>query len=198
MLDLLLAVAVSTSGGTDALDRLAGALRGAAAWQARFVQRYVPEGLQTGTTEGGTLTLVAPSSLRFDYAGASPRTFATDGTVARLVDQRAGTCDAVRLDAGTWARLPLAAVLDPGAARRAFLVDSSGATLHLVPRDPTPELAELTVTLGPDSLPSEVTVRDSSANLNTFTLSGWRAVRKPPAKSFTPALPGSPPCEPEQ
>jgi hypothetical protein len=198
MLGLLLTFALSPSGSTDALDRLAAALHGAAAWQALFVQRYVPEGLQTGTTEAGTLTLVAPASLRFDYSGGSPRSFATDGAIARLVDQRAGTCEAVRLDAGTWARLPLAVVLDPAAARRAFVVDARAATVRLVPRVPAPELAELTVTLGPDSLPSEVTVRDSSANLNTFALSGWQAVRKPPEAFFAPALPGARPCEPEQ
>ena len=66
------------------------------------------------------------------------------------------------------------------------------------PREPTPELAELTVTLGPDSLPAEVAVTDANANVNRFALSAWRSAGRPAAGAFSPALPGAAPCEPEQ
>jgi outer membrane lipoprotein-sorting protein len=182
----------------DGLDRLAAALRSAAAWQADFVQVYTPEGFTEGTTDRGRLTLVPPARLRFDYASGSPRVFATDGSVGRFVDPAAGSCDAVRLDAGTWSRLPLAALLDPEAARRVFAVLSQGATLRLVPREPSPELSEITVSLDASAMPRSVTVRDVSGNANSFTFSHWRPATAPPPAFFEPALPGSPPCPPRE
>jgi outer membrane lipoprotein-sorting protein len=197
MTALLLALALAAD-PPDGLDRLAAALRAARAWQADFVQLYTPEGFEDGTTDRGRLTVAPPTSLRFDYTSGSPRVFAADGGIGRLVDQAAGTCDAVRLDGGTWGRLPLAAVLDPGATRRAFVVEGSGATLRLVPREPSPELAEVTVTLDQGNLPHTVTVRDASGNRNQFTFTGWRPVPLPAAAFFQPTLAGSRPCQPEQ
>jgi outer membrane lipoprotein-sorting protein len=194
----LLALALAAASGQDNLDRLAEVLRSAPAWSASFTQVYTPEGFTEGTTEHGTLTLAPPARLRFDYTTASPRAFATDGRVARLVDAAAGSCDAVRLDAGTWGRLPLAALLDPPAARAAFAVESRDATLRLVPRKPAPDLAEITVRLDARGLPDEVTVLDGSGTRNTFTFSGWHAVAEPPPSFFLPALPGKAPCTPEE
>ncbi|MGD1148290.1 MAG: outer membrane lipoprotein carrier protein LolA [Thermoanaerobaculaceae bacterium] len=197
MVHLLLLLALPAPPAQDALDRLAAALRGAAAWQAGFVQKYTPEGFETGTTERGTLILSPPSEIRFDYTSGAPRVFASDGSVGRLVDPAAGSCEAIRLDAGAWGRLPLAVALDPAASRRAFVVDSSGRTLRLVPKDPTPELAEITIDLGEDGLPTDLTVRDGSGNRNEFVFSGWRSRAAPPSSIFRPSLPGSPPCAPE-
>jgi len=131
MLTTLVLLVLSANPAPDALDRLAGALRASRGWRAAFAQEYIPEGFDTGTTERGTVTLAPPACLRFDYTSGAARIFATDGSVGRLVDPGAGTCDAVRLDAGVWARLPLSAVLDPGAARRAFVVEANGAAIRL-------------------------------------------------------------------
>jgi outer membrane lipoprotein-sorting protein len=198
MLATLLLLVLAANPAPDALDRLAAAVRASKGWRAAFAQEYVPEGFDTGTTEQGTLTLAPPACLRFDYTSGAARIFATDGAVGRLVDPGAGTCDAVRLDAGVWARLPLSAVLDPGAARRAFVVETSGGTIRLIPREPTPDLAQVTVTIGPDDLPREVTVRDASGNRNQFTFSDWRPGREPPPAFFRPSLPGAKPCVPEE
>ncbi len=198
MLVLLLSLALAAPAAPDGLERLAVALRGAKAWEASFVQRYTPEGFETGTAEKGTLTLAPPALLRFDYASGAPRVFATDGSVGRLVDPAAGSCDAVRLDEGAWGRLPLAAALDPPAARRAFTVESSGDTVRLVPKEPTPELAEITVTLTGNGLPSGVLVRDASGNRNEFSFAGWKPRTAPPASFFRPSLPGAAPCLPEE
>ncbi len=197
MLIAVLALA-AVAAAPDSLDRLATALRGAAAWRAEFAQTYTPEGFETGTTENGVLTLAPPAQLRFDYTSGSPRAFASDGSVGRLVDPAAGSCEAVRLDAGTWGRLPLAAALDPAAARRAFAVESRGASLRLVPSQPTPELAEIAITLRPDGLPETLTVSDASGDRNRFVFRAWRAAAPPQPGFFRPALPGSPPCPPER
>jgi outer membrane lipoprotein-sorting protein len=182
----------------DGLDRLAAALRSARAWQAEFVQLYTPEGFTEGTSDRGRLTLEPPARLRFDYTSGSPRVFATDGSVGRLVDPVAGSCDALRLEIGAWGRLPLAAVLDPPAARRAFTVEQSGQALRLTPREPSPELAEITVTFNGKGMPESVTVRDAAGNRNRFDFSRWKPAAEPPAAFFRPALPGSPPCAPDQ
>jgi len=198
MLALVLQLALAAAPAPDALDRLAAALKRAACWQAGFVQRYTPEGFATGTAESGTLTLTPPASLRFDYASGAPRVFATDGSTGRLVDEAAGSCDAVRLDAGAWGRLPLAAALDPGAARHAFTVDSHGNTLRLVPKEPTPELTEITVSLRDDGLPSGLAALDASGNRNEFAFADWKPRAEPPASFFRPSLPGAAPCQPEE
>lgn len=196
MTSLLLIVALAAA-EQDGLDRLAAALRSARAWQAEFVQLYTPEGFAEGTGDRGRLTLAPPSRLRFDYTSGSPRVFATDGSVGRLVDPVAGSCDALRLDVGAWGRLPLAALLDPPAARRAFTVEQRGQVLRLAPREPSPELAEITVTLDSKGMPESVTVLDAGGTKNQFSFGRWKPVTEPPASFFQPALPGSPPCAPE-
>jgi outer membrane lipoprotein-sorting protein len=179
------------------LERLAAALRGAPAWHAAFVQTYTPEGFDQGTSDKGSLTLVPPDELRFDYASPGERVFAVDGAVARLVDRKRGSCEAVRLDRGTWARLPLAAVLDPGAAAHAFTIESTGDGLRLIPHEPGPDLAEITVMLDGAGLPATVAVKDGAGNINQFEFTHWRTEKLPPNTLFRPALPGSPPCLPE-
>jgi len=195
---LLLALALSAAPAPDNLARLAAALRSAAAWRAAFTQVYTPEGFSEGTSDRGTLTLAPPGRLRFDYTSGSPRAFTADGHVGRLVDSAAGSCDAVRLDTGTWGRLPLAAVLDPAAARRSFTVESHERELRLVPHEPTPDLAEITVLLDPTDMPESVTVVDGSGTRNAFTFTGWRPVAEPPAAFFEAALPGKEPCQPAE
>jgi outer membrane lipoprotein-sorting protein len=197
MTPLLLIMALAAA-EQDGLDRLAAALRSTGAWQAEFVQLYTPEGFTEGTSDRGRLTLAPPARLRFDYTSGSPRVFATDGSVGRLVDAAAGSCDALRLDVGAWGRLPLAALLDPPAARRAFTVEQRGRALRLTPREPSPELAEIAVTLDGKGMPESVTVRDAGGNTNRFDFSRWKPAAEPPAAFFQPALPGSPPCAPDQ
>jgi outer membrane lipoprotein-sorting protein len=195
---LLLVLTLAAFPKQDALERLASALRASPAWQADFMQVYTPEGFTEGTSEKGKVTVAPPARLRFDYTTGSPRVFATDGSIGRLVDPAAGSCDAVRLDAGDWGRLPLAALLDPVAARRAFTVESEGQTLRLSPREPSPELAGITVELDAKGMPEAVTVRDTSGTRNRFTFNRWHPVAEPSPSFFAPHLPGAPPCLPEE
>jgi outer membrane lipoprotein-sorting protein len=195
---LLLVLALAAAPPSDNLDRLAAALRAAPAWSAEFTQVYTPEGFTEGTTERGTLTLVPPARLRFDYTTGSPRVFAADGRVARLVDPAAGSCEAVRLDAGAWGRLPLAAVLAPQDARKSFSVESQDNTVRLIPHDRTPELARITIKLNADGRPATVTVLDDSGTRNTFTFNEWHAISEPSPSTFEPSLPGKEPCPPEE
>ena len=194
---LLSAMLAAGPSGAVTLEEVAAALRRSPCWHTEFTQRYVPAGFETGASESGGLTVAFPGRLRFDYAGAAPRVFATDGTIARTVDPTAGACTAVRLDAGDWSRLPLAAILDPGAARATFAVASRDRTLTLTARAPTPELARVEIVVGGDGLPGEVTVIDESGNRNEFSFAGWRREGEPGDDLFRPALAGTVPCQPD-
>ncbi len=196
MLACLLLAAALAPPPAISIAGLAATIRREPAWQAAFEQEYVPSGFEEGSKAGGTLLLAAPALLRFEYTGADHRVFALDGSVARTVDEAAGTCDAVRLDAEAWRRVPLAALLDPDAAEHAFVQGTSDHTLVLRPRAPGADLSEIRVAMGAGGMPAAVTVVDGSGNRNTFTFSAWRAVPTPPAAAFAPGLPGSPACVP--
>jgi len=194
MLFALLLVAASVPAS---LETLSTALKSAPAWEVRFTQTYVPAGLETGTTDSGILTLAPPLRLRFEYTGEGGRVFAVDGSTARLVDVKASTCDAVALGEGAWARLPLAALFDPVAARAVFAVSSTGHSLRLVPREPTPELADVVIESGAATLPERVIITDPAGSRNDFRLTQWRRIADPGEGPFHPHLPGSAPCLPE-
>lgn len=193
MSPLLLAVALAAPPTPD-LETVAAALRASPAWEATFTQRYVPAGFTRGTEEAGTLLLQPPNRVRFSY---QQRVFAVRDTVARLVDFEAQTCEAVRLAQDTLDRLPLAAVLDPGAARSAFQVQAVERTLILTPRRLTESLARIEVHLGPDNLPAAVVVYDTGGDRNEFRFQRWRRRAAPPDNAFSPSLPGALPCLPE-
>jgi outer membrane lipoprotein-sorting protein len=200
MTGALLALALAAPPAPPAVDleTLHRALASAPAWRVEFVQNYVPAGLDAGTRDTGTLLLAPPARLRFDYSGTNPRVFAVDGAVARLVEAAAGSCEAVALDQGKWGRLPLTALLDPQAARHAFLVEAGVDQLRLVPTDAALDVAEIVVVVGPQSLPISVRISDSLGNRNEFQLSGWTAVADPGIEPFRPHLPGSPACGPDE
>ncbi len=193
MIALLLAVTLAAPPVAD-LETVAATIRSAPAWEVPFTQRFVPTGFSSGTEEKGTLLLRPPDAARFDYAG---RVFAVKDAVARLVDSEAGTCEAVRLSPATVDRLPLAAILDPGAARASFEVAANARTLTLIPRQSGGNLARIVLSLGPDGLPSGIVVHDTSGDRNEFQFQRWRRRNAPADNAFVPSLPGLPPCKPE-
>lgn len=178
------------------LERLAATLQEAPAWKAEFSQVFLPAGLSRGSEEHGVVTFAHPSRLRFDYTTEPPRVFAVDGSLARMVDPEAGTCHAVTLSEGAWASLPLAALSDPGSLRAHFQVEEASGRIVLIPRNLSPELARVEVSLGEDGLPQLVVIEDGSGNRNQFRFSRWKRVKKVETGLFAPNLPGQPPCLP--
>lgn len=193
MVGLVLAVALAAPPVVD-LETVAAAVRSAPAWEVPFTQRYVPAGFSRGTEEAGTLLLRPPDGARFEYG---ERVFAVHDTVARLVDLEAGTCEAVRLSPDSLDRLPLAAVLDPGAAHAAFAVEAASRTLTLIPRGTSGSVARIVLDVAPGGLPSQIVVHDSNGDRNEFRFQRWRRRSVPSDRAFAPSLPGLPPCEPE-
>jgi outer membrane lipoprotein-sorting protein len=198
MWSLLLFAVLNSAPEGGPLGALAATLAGSPAWQAEFEQRFTPAGFTTPTVEAGRLALVPPNGLRFDYRSGDGRVFAVDGGVARMVDRGTGSCEAFRLDPATWGRLPLAALLDPAAAQVSFTVTAAGTGARLAPREPMPEVEEIILEPGPDGLPASIVVTDASGNRNEFSFSSWRRSAVPAGEFFRPALPGQPPCSPEE
>jgi len=196
LLGLVVGTAVPAAG--DPLRQLADALAGQTAWQAVFEQEYVPAGFDQGTSEQGVLLLAPPDRLRFEYAEGGVRIFASDGVVARLVDEEGGACEAVLIDRATWGRLPLAALMDPGATAHFFRVEELPDGFVLTPREFDPEVASIRVKAGRQKLPEIVTITDPQGNINRFGFSRWRPAPAPSLDSFRPALPGQTPCPPER
>ncbi|MFN3413816.1 MAG: LolA family protein [Thermoanaerobaculum sp.] len=178
------------------LEQLASTLKAVPAWQAEFSQSFVPAGLSRGSQEHGVFTFAHPSRVRFDYQSDPKRTFAVDGSLARMVDAEAGTCQAVELNEGSWASLPLVALTDPGALRAFFVVQEQKDTITLVPRQKSPELTRVVVHLGANGLPQDVWVEDGSGNQNRFRFSRWKAQKAVARELFSPSLPGQSPCFP--
>lgn len=196
-MSLLLAIALAaTPTPPPGLIELASRLAASPAWQADFVQEFVPAGFDTGSQDSGTMLLAPPSRLRFDY-GSSGRIFAVSGLIARHVDAPAGVCDAVALSTSVWSRLPLATLLDPGATMQVFAVEQTPSGLHLVPREPMPEIEKIDITLGADGHVTRIETIDETGNRSIFRFSGWKAVPAPAPSRFLPSLPGQEPCHPE-
>jgi hypothetical protein len=192
---MLASILLAAAPALAEFERLAAALKAAPAWQARFSQAYIPEGFPAATSEGGRLTLAAPARLRFDYDNGG-RAFAVDGGVARFVDPAGPSCDAVRLDQGTWGRLPLAAVLDPAAAEAAFSIEGTGNGLRLVPKQPTPDLAQVHLQLDAAGMIGTLEVVDQAGTVNRFLFTEWKRSPAPGEEFFRPSLPGGSPCTP--
>ena len=95
------------------------------------------------------------------------------------------------LDDDEWARVPLAAVLDPrGAVDRFTILEHGEHGFTLVPREKG-GVDRVEVVLGGDDLPVEVVVVDPQGATNTLRFSGWKPIagswsRRSPRTSVHP------------
>ncbi|MCX7896078.1 MAG: outer membrane lipoprotein carrier protein LolA [Thermoanaerobaculum sp.] len=192
----MLSVLVLLASVDPALDRVAAQLQQSKAWQAEFVQVFLPAGFAKGEEQRGILTFAHPARVRFEYTSKPRRVFATDGVLARMVDLEAGTCQAVKVDSQTWSSIPLASLSDPGALRQAFQVEERTPVITLIPRQASASITKVTVTVDAAYLPQELLVEDPSGNTNRFAFRRWRPLSQADPKLFSPAPPGQEPCRP--
>lgn len=171
------------------LEQLAATLRSRPAWAAQYHQEFIPAGMTVGEEVAGLVTVAWPDRALFASGEPVVRLMGLEHRLLRLVDLDLPSCETHALSEEEWARIPLAAVLDPRAALDHFTMLPAGErAFALVPREPG-GVARVEVALGDDDLPRQVTVLDPQGAVNRLDFRGW-APSAPPEGGW---LPGAPP-----
>jgi len=175
--------------GMPALEALNTALREKPAWQAEYSQEYVAAGMGAGDEVSGVVVVAYPDHALFRAVEPPGQMMGLEGRLVRLVDLEVPSCDEHQLDADEWARVPLAAVLDPrGAVDRFTVLDHGERGFALVPRE-RGGVDRVEVVLGENDLPDEVVVVDPQGATNRLQFTAWQPVDGPPDGSWLPTPP---------
>lgn len=175
--------------GMAALEALGSALRGAAAWRADYTQEYVAAGMSSGERVEGTVAVAWPDRALFASGRPETQFMGLEGRAVRLLDLEFQSCDEHHLDDDEWARIPLAAVLDPSSAVARFTVLELGDRgFALLPREPG-GVDRVEVVLGDNNLPETVVIVDPQGAVNRLRFSGWREAEGPPGGCWLPQPP---------
>lgn len=186
--------AASQDGPIALLEALAGALRERPVWTAAYHQEFVPAGMTAGEKVDGEVWVAWPDRAHFRSGHPTVRLMGLDGRQVRLVDLDLPSCEDHQLDDDEWARIPLAAVLDPQSAVDRFTVLAIGDRgVALEPRRPG-GVARVEVLLRPDSLPLEVVVVDPQGATNRLEFGAWAPLEHPPEGGWLPAAPAGVQC----
>jgi hypothetical protein len=181
--------AVAQESGMVALEALGSALRESPTWQADYHQEYVAAGMAAGETATGVVVVAWPDRALFRTTDPPSQMMGLDGRQVRLVDLTVPSCDEHQLDDDEWARVPLAAVLDPqGAVDQFTILEHGKQGFVLIPREPG-GVDRVEVELGEDNLPREVVVVDPQGATNRLKFTDWRSTGAPPDGSWLPNPP---------
>jgi hypothetical protein len=186
--------AAAQQGAITLLEDLASALRERPVWTAPYHQEFVPAGMTVGEQVEGEVWVAWPDRARFRSGSPTVQMMGLDGRLVRLVDLDLPSCEEHRLDDDEWARIPLAAVLDPRSAVDRFTVLALGDRgFALAPRRPG-GVARVEVVLRPDNLPLEVVVIDPQGATNRLEFGAWTALAQPPEGGWLPLAPAGVEC----
>ena len=180
--------------GMDALTALGGALRSNGAWRADYSQEYIAAGMGAGEVVGGVVTVAWPDRALFLTGDPVNQMMGLEGRHVRLVDLEGPSCDEHVLGDDEWARVPLAAVLDPAGAVDHFAVlDRQPSGFILVPHEPG-GVDRVEVALDDRSLPLEVLIVDPQGATNRLTFTQWTVVDPPSEGFWLPSPPAGLEC----
>ena len=178
----------------DRLEALSRVLRSRPVWSATYAQEYLPAGMTVGERDRGTVWVAWPDRAHFRSGEPVVRFMGMEGRRVRLLDLDVPSCDEHRMNDDEWARIPLAAVLDPqGAIDRFTILEFGSRGFALVPRQPG-GVARVEVELGEDSLPSSVVIIDPQGAKNSLDFEGWSAAESPPGGLWLPEPPATVDC----
>ena len=181
--------AAAQTGPIERLEALGRTIRDGGVWRGSYHQEYVAAGMTTGEREDGVVWIAWPDRAQFRGGDPVVRVMGLDDRTVRLLDLEVSSCDDHTLDEDEWARIPLAAVLDPQRAVDRFAIISHGADgIALEPREPG-GVARVEVTLGSDRMPVEVVVIDPQGAVTRLRFEGWSAGAAPPQGSWRPRPP---------
>jgi hypothetical protein len=182
------------AGAIESLETIGRILRQQPAWTATYHQVFLPAGMTLGEEAIGTVWLAWPDRALFWTGDPPVRKMGLEDRRIRLVDLAMPSCDDHVLDDAEWARIPLAAVLDPGTAVDRFtVIGRPGGGFSLMPRDPG-GVARVDVELGSDQLPRQVVVVDPQGSTNTLEFEDWRPTEPPLEHGWLPEPPTGVEC----
>ena len=180
--------------GMESLTALGDALRGAGAWRADYDQEYIAAGMSAGEVVAGVVTVAWPDRALFLTGDPVVQMMGLEGRFVRLVDLEVPSCDEHLLGDDEWARVPLAAVLDPSGATEHFAVlDHEPNGFALVPLEPG-GVDRVEVTLGKSSLPLEVLIIDPQGATNRLEFAMWTTTDPPDEGRWLPTAPDGVEC----
>jgi len=176
------------------LESLGRVLRQHAVWRADYHQEYVAAGMDMGEEVEGGVWVSWPDRALFREGSPLVRAMGLEGRTVRLVDLDVPSCDEHVLSDEEWARVPLAAVLDPGGAVERFSVLESGENgFALIPRQPG-GVERVEVELDERGLPSRVVITDPQGAVNRLRFSSWEPAGAPRGGEWLPRPPDGVEC----
>lgn len=185
--------AQDTAAGLERLLELGRAIRSNSCWTAEYDQEYRAPGMTIGDEVEGSVWIAWPDRAHFETGKPLQRTMGMNGRNVRLIDHEISSCDEHRLSAEEWARIPLAAVLDPSRAVQRFSVLEHGDDgFALEPLDPE-GVKRVEVRLGKRGMPLEVVIIDPQGATNRLRFIKWKKTT-PPARGWLPEPPDGVEC----
>ena len=186
--------AAGQEGPIALLESLASTLRARPVWIAPYHQEFLPAGMTVGEQVDGQVWVAWPDRAHFRSGDPTLRMMGLEGRLVRLVDLDLPSCEDHRLDDDEWARIPLAAVLDPQSAVDRFTVLPIGERgFALEPRRPG-GVARVEVALRADNLPLRVVVVDPQGATNRLEFGTWTPLEQPPPGGWLPPAPAGVEC----
>lgn len=186
--------AIAQDSGIARLEVLGRALRSAPVWRADYRQEYLPAGMDMGEVVNGVVWAAWPDHALFRTNAPAEQQMGLEGRTVRLLDLEVPSCDEHHLSDEEWARVPLAAVLDPrGAVVHFTVLELGDRGITLLPREPG-GVDRVQVVLGDNDLPAEVVIVDPQGATNRLTFSGWQRSDAPPDGRWLPQPPGDLEC----
>lgn len=150
-----------------------------AAWQADFVQTYVPAGFASGERETGRLAMTLPGKLRWDYSLPYPKVFLIRGAEAFTWNPGETTGRRALLEPREREHLALLE-LDVDSLREHYAAvlgtrSEAGLEIQLTPHAMTVDIRSATLVLDPQShWIVALAYSDLEGNTTRFELSGHR------------------------
>jgi outer membrane lipoprotein-sorting protein len=191
---VLVSPAIAQDSGIARLEVLGRALRSAPVWRADYRQEYLPAGMDMGEVVNGVVWAAWPDHALFRTTAPAQQRMGLEGRTVRLLDLEVPSCDQHSLSDEEWARVPLAAVLDPrGAVEHFTVLELGDRGITLVPREPG-GVDRVQVVLGDNDLPAEVVIVDPQGATNRLTFRNWQKSDAPPDGRWLPQPPADLEC----
>ena len=159
------------------------------AHEADFTQTFTPGGFTRSRKETGTVVIQSPRSLRFQYAGPSPKVFTFDGKTARFYTPAEHQMIVRQLSDEDRQQLPLIFLESPAEVSRGYSLAlerrAAGATILLTPRAADAEVSWIRLSLSDPGVPVGLSFQTPGGDRTEFELKSFRTLALRDPAEFT-------------